>query len=263
MEHSGLKIVKCVNGKNTILVEKGEIYSVDRQYLNKSELKYDLTNMNNKGVTVCGVSRNRFVELTNHKPILKRYNKSVYFPMNHKDLLVHFSVLINSIKFGCNRATIKYKNNWWKDLQKVVIDTANIKKFIGSNLVFFYYDIVEYYTDENDTVIRAYYKVKYTDIMSMVIGINNKSEVISVEVNNYDEYSRFSKDKYCKSLKQLEYTPRKDDGFIEISKTNNKLCSKDCQFYLKCWRHCELFKKDLKDVSLDSARCADCLNYIG
>jgi len=123
---------------------------------------------------------------------MKRYHKKVFFPDNSSDKLKIFTDLLNAKVF-------KYTLHSIDNIKYRFIDLKEVLIFIKS-LSLDYKSIFEYYTNDNDKIIKSCYRIKYNNGIDIILILNDDKSIITIYLNTAeDKHFTLNKELYVQA----------------------------------------------------------------
>jgi hypothetical protein len=108
-----------------------------------------------------------------------RYHKLVYIPEEHISKLQNITDILNTMQWA-------YSNHTLDNLKYRAIRIEDILYFIKS-LKLLASSIFEYYTDDNGKILKACYRITYTDNIDLILVISKSKEIITIYTNTKDD----------------------------------------------------------------------------
>ena len=120
---------------------------------------------------------------------MKRYHEKVYFPVNTSDNLKAFNDKLNAM-------TWTYSLHCLDNIKYRFIDLKEVMTYI-KNLKLDYKNIFEYYTEDNDDIIKACYRIKYGIDIDIILVISHNKNIVTIYINtSSDKHVTLNKSLY-------------------------------------------------------------------
>jgi hypothetical protein len=110
---------------------------------------------------------------------MSRYHKAVYIPEADKLRLEAYTRQLNALKWGYTRHTLdnlKYRSIRLEDVLNFIKGVILNEK-----------NIFEYYKDEKNNIIKACYRVKYSQGMDLILILSDIKNIITIYLNTSDD----------------------------------------------------------------------------
>lgn len=105
---------------------------------------------------------------------MARYNKQVFFPIEHKDKLEQVNARLNGLKYI-------FTNHFFKQLKQRFSDIEKIGQYL-KNLKLQEVNIFEYYID-GDNITKVCYRIEYTSKDDIILVLSKDKVLISIFLN--------------------------------------------------------------------------------
>ncbi len=123
---------------------------------------------------------------------MKRYHIKVFFFFNTSEKLKAFTINLNNQDF-------KYTLHSIDNIKYRFIDLKEVLTFIKT-LSLDYKSIFEYYTDDNDKIIKACYRIKYNNGIDLILVLNDNKGIVTIYINTADDsHDTLNKSLYIKA----------------------------------------------------------------
>jgi len=110
---------------------------------------------------------------------MKRYHKKIYFPSEYE--LFNFNNELNSISWKYSSHSLERikENMVYTELEKLLkyVSCLNLNQE----------DIFEYYADDDGYIIKACYRVSYSDYNDLILVVGCDKKLITVYFNNIND----------------------------------------------------------------------------
>ncbi len=110
---------------------------------------------------------------------MRRYHKQVYMPITDTLKLKTYTDKLNCLKWQYTRHSLD-------NLKYRAIDRAELLLSIKGKLLN-WQDIFEYYTDQQNDIIKVVYRFKYIDGLDIILVISPDKKIITIYLNSSND----------------------------------------------------------------------------
>jgi len=121
-----------------------------------------------------------------------RYHKDVFFPQEAKDKLITFVYRLNKMEW-------QYTPHCCDNIRLRVLDMEQLLYYIKNDLQLDVEQIFEFYTNGQDKVTKACFRIDYNKVYDLILVVGNQKEIVTIYINSKnDKHDTLKRELYAR-----------------------------------------------------------------